>query len=162
MKKGLFVTMALILVMGFAIAVSTADEPMPGADAEEFWNYIAEQNPYTEWEFWPGYEGMYPGQSPHGAFLKLYANEPAIKAAKEGKPMPDGAILVKENYGEDQQTLMAVTPMYKIKGYNPDAGDWYWAKYDADGVVEVAGKPQGCISCHSVRRDKDWLFTEPK
>jgi hypothetical protein len=162
MRKVIQAAMVVFLALGFVIAVSTADEPMPGADAEEFWKYITETNPYTEWEFWPGHEGIYPGKSPHGAFLKLYANEPAIKAAREGNPMPDGAILVKENYGEDQKTLMAVTPMYRIEGYNPEGGDWYWAKYGADGSVEAAGKPKGCISCHSVKKDQDWLFTEAK
>lgn len=52
--------------------------------------------------------------------------------------------------------------MYKIAGYNPDGGDWYWAKYKADGTVEAAGQPKGCINCHRVQQDNDWLFTEAK
>ncbi|MGA6927235.1 MAG: cytochrome P460 family protein, partial [Desulfosarcina sp.] len=107
---------------------------------------------------------MYPGTSPHGAFLKLYVNESAYEAAKDKKPMPDGAIIVKENYGKDKQKLMAVTPMYKMEGYNPDAGDWFWAKYVSKEPVEIAasGKVQSCIDCHTTQ--KDFLFTdsEPK
>lgn len=162
MKKGIQVTMTLVLALGCAIAVSTAGESMPGADAEALWKYITEKSPYTKWEFWPGHHGIYPGKSPHGAFLKLYANERAIKAAKEGSPMQEGAIIVKENYGKDKKTLMAVTPMYKVKGYNPEGGDWYWAKYVAGGKVEAAGRPKGCINCHRVQKDRDWLFTEAK
>lgn len=155
--------MTIVLVItGFFIAFAVADESMPRPDADSLWSYITETSPYQEREFWPGHEGMYPGKSPHGAFLKLYANEPAIAAAKAGEPMPDGAIIVKENYGKDQKTLMALTPMYKIKGYNPDGGDWYWAKYGADGAVEAAGQPKGCINCHQVQKDSDWLFTEAK
>jgi hypothetical protein len=40
---------------------------------------------------------MYAGKSPHGAYLKVYANTLALKAARERKPMPDGAMIVKEN-----------------------------------------------------------------
>ncbi|MBW1895483.1 MAG: cytochrome P460 family protein, partial [Deltaproteobacteria bacterium] len=81
-------------------------------------------------------------------------------AAREGKPMPYGAILVKENYGKDKTTLMAVTPMYKIKGFDPEAGDWFWAKYDANGKVLKEGQVTGCISCHQARKAADWIFTE--
>ena len=154
--------MALVLALVCAIAVSTAGESMPGADAGALWKHITQTSPYQKWEFWPGHAGMYPGKSPHGAFLKLYANESAIEAAKAGAPMPEGAIIVKENYGKDQKTLMAVTPMYRIKGYNPEGGDWFWGKYGPDGKVMASGKPKGCISCHSVQKDKDWLFTEAK
>jgi hypothetical protein len=84
----------------------------------------------------------------------------ALTALKEKKPMPDGAIIVKENYGENKEKLMAVTPMYKKKGYNPDAGDWFWAKYGPKGKVMTAGKVEGCINCH--RAQENWLFTETK
>ena len=53
---------------------------------------------------------------------------------------------------------MAITAMYRSKGYNPEAGDWYWIKYNPDGTVAkappemrsmpLAGKPMGCIKCH--------------
>lgn len=162
MKRALWIVTAVALALVAAIAVSTAGQALPGADAEGLWTYITRTSPYEQWEHWPGHAGMYPGKSPHGAFLKLYANKPAIEAAKAGRPMPEGAIILKENYGKDQKTLMAVTPMYKIKGYNPEGGDWYWAKYAAGGKVEAAGQPKGCITCHSVQKDKDWLFTEAK
>jgi len=162
MKKLVIAVVTLMFAAFLVVSVSGAGETMPGSDAEELWNYITEESPYEGWGFWPGYVGVYPGKSPHGAYLKLYANPPALKAAREGKPMPEGAILVKENYGKDKTTLMAVTPMYKIEGYNPDGGDWYWAKYGPDGKAMAAGQPKGCISCHGTVKDNDWLFTEPK
>jgi hypothetical protein len=105
---------------------------------------------------------MYPGHSPHGSYMKLYANGPAIKAAKAKRPMPDGAILVKENYGDDKKTLLAVTPMYKTAGYNPEGGNWFWVKYGPDGKIFAEGKVEGCIGCHSAMKEKGWIFTEPK
>ena len=75
--------------------------------------------------------------------------------------MPNGVIIVKENYGKNQKTLMAITPMYKLKGYNPEGGDWFWAKYKADGSVDKSGKVKGCIDCHCVQEEQGWLFTTP-
>jgi hypothetical protein len=162
MRTQFMVTVVLFSVLVFSPTLASSGGNLPPADAAKLWTYMTETNSYKGWEFWPGYEGIYPGKSPHGKFLKLYANPIAIKAAKEGKSMPDGAILVKENYGKDKKTLMAVTPMYRIKGYNPEGGDWFWVKYGPDGKVLKAGKPKGCIDCHGVQKNKDWLFTQPK
>jgi hypothetical protein len=93
----------------------------------------------------------------------LYANDLAIDAVKAGKTtLPNRAIIVKENYGQDKKTLMGITPMYKMDGYNPEGGDWYWAKYGPKGKVEAAGKLKGCIGCHSRVKQNDWIFTSPK
>ncbi len=162
MKKLLMAVFAITGVLIFAASLSGAGHNLPPADAEGFWTYITETNPYTGWGYWPGHYGIYPGKSPHGAYLKVYANGTALKAAREGRSMPYGAIIVKENYGKDKKTLMAVTPMYKVRDYNPQAGDWFWGKYGPDGKVMAAGKPKGCIQCHGVQKDKGWIFTEAK
>lgn len=162
MKKHLVIVSTLVCLLVFTALLSEAGEDGIPADSGKVWTHITECNPYLGWGTWPGYPGIYPGKSPHGAFLKLYANGIALKAAREGKPMPNGAIIVKENYGKDQKTLMAITPMYKVKGYNPDAADWFWAKYAPDGTVAKSGKVKGCIDCHRTQEDKDWLFTTPK
>lgn len=157
--KKLIILMTIISLHAMA-AVAIAAQDMPEPEAASFWTYMTETNPYTEWKPWPGQEDMYPGTSPHGAFLKLFVNDVALKAIKEDKPMPDGAIIVKENYGKDKEKLMAITPMYLKKGYNPDAGDWFWAKYGPEGEVMSSGKVEGCIGCHRTR--DNWLFTEKK
>lgn len=155
----LFTGFLIYLIVGLT---PPGEGEMPKTEADDFWNYITAENPYTEWKQWPGMEGMYEGQSPHGAYLKLYLNDVAYKAIKEDKMLPDGAILVKENYGEDMETLMAITPMYRSKGYNPDAGDWFWAKYGNEGKVMASGKVQSCIDCHMKAKDMDWVFTKGK
>ena len=121
-----------------------------------FWDYMVSAK-YTNWAPVPGQtDDAYAGSSPHGAFLKMYLNR---TAAGRPKQLPSGSIIVKENYGADGKTLMAITVMYRSKGFNPEAGDWYWVKYNPDGSVAVAppemgsmrlaGKPMGCIKCHS-------------
>jgi hypothetical protein len=73
--------------------------------------------------------------------------------------MPDGAIIVKENYGDDKKTMVAITTMYKVKGYNPEAGDWFWAEYGPDGKEMASGKVGACIDCHGKQKAAHYLFT---
>jgi len=158
-----FTALALISCQRGTEMMAQSGDNLPAPKADAVWTYINKTSPYTQWDFWPGKEGMYPGQSPHGAFLKLYANPIAINAAMAGKTqMPDGAIIVKENYAKDGNTLAAVTPMYKVKGYNPNANDWFWAKYGPDGKVQAAGKVDSCINCHAAQKKNDYMFTKVK
>jgi len=153
---------AVSLFLGGAPGAAT-DATMPAADAQTVWTYITKTNPYTDWPPFPGHEGLYPGKSPHGAYLKLTVNKPALLAiAAMQTDMPAGAILVKENYAKDKKTLVAVTLMYKVSGYNPEGGDWFWAKYGAQGKVAAQGKVQSCIDCHRSVKDTGWIFTQPK
>ncbi len=126
-----------------------------------FWNYLQSAK-YQNWAPGPGQGGdLYAGESPHGAFLKVYMNRKAI-ANLDG--MPNGAIIVKENFGPDQQTLGAITVMYLSTGYNTEHADWYWVKYNPDGTVamkgdmRLAGKLKGCIDCHAGAGGDDYLF----
>lgn len=121
---------------------------------------------YRNWAPGPGQStNTYPGESPHGAFLKTYLNR---TAAGNPKTLPHGSIILKENYGQDAKTLMAITVMYRAKGYNPTANDWYWVKYKPDGTVAltppemgsmpISGKFTKCIECHSGAEGNDFSF----
>ena len=132
----------------------------------QFWNYLTRGKvPYRQWRSWPDKTGLYAGQSPHGAFLRMYINS---KAAANTDQLADGSILVKENFGQDKRTLMAVTVMYKAKGYDAQHGDWYWVKYNPDGSVArtprekgdkpIRGRFASCIQCHDSAAGDDFVF----
>lgn len=170
-KLGLYLLTAALAIglAGTAIAVHEGQEDVPkrwvepagwpGADAQAVWTYITQTKPYTKWPRWPGKGKFYAGRHPHGALLTTYVSKDAGKVIKKKQgAFANGAFIVKENYTADK-TLAAVTVMYKIDGYNPEAGDWFWAKYKADGSVEAGGKVEGCINCHRDRADHDWVFT---
>ena len=106
------------------------------------WGYITKESPYTKWEFWPDHQGMQPGRAPHGPLHKVFVNDRALDSSQP--PVQYGSIAVKENYGKDKE-LKAITVMYKVTGYNPDAGDWFWAKYSPEGKADKFGKPEGCV-----------------
>ncbi|MCF8129027.1 MAG: cytochrome P460 family protein [Deltaproteobacteria bacterium] len=162
MKRSMTVAFLLVVLILATMDAWSESHKKPVPRGNAVWTYISETNPYETWDYWPGHEGMYPGKSPHGAFLKLYANKMAIEAARKGEPMPSGAILVKENYGKDKKTLVAITPMYKVLGYNPENGDWFWAKYEANGTIAAEGMVDSCIQCHLSAKQNDYIFTKPK
>jgi hypothetical protein len=97
---------------------------------------------------------MQPGRAPHGALHKVYVKEKALNSPEP--PVQYGAIQVKKSYNKAKE-LKAITVMYKVNGYNPEDGDWFWAKYTPDGKVTSSGKPRGRISCHRTRAKNDFI-----
>ncbi|MCH8928693.1 MAG: cytochrome P460 family protein [Candidatus Marinimicrobia bacterium] len=139
---------------------STHEEAtLPGADAAELWKYITETSPYGEWDFWPGIEGHVAGNAPHGAIIRTYLSGHGAHNVQDPEKgtFENGQIIVKENFMPDT-TLAAITVMYKVEGFNPDAADWFWAKYKPDGTVDAAGIPKGCVTCHGAKADNDFVM----
>jgi hypothetical protein len=134
---------------------------------QSFWKHLHKQeNPYSKWGSLPGKGELREGESPHGEFVRHYAN----KAATDNpKGLPYGSILVTENYDADKKTLKDVTVMYRSKGADPQHGDWYWLKYQPDGSIArtpekegkkaIAGKVASCIECHSKAAGRDLVYS---
>lgn len=168
MKTVVHVIFAMLFTFGlcasaFAIHETLPSETqitLPGPDATALYKYITELDPYTRWQLWPGKGKLYKGTEPHGALLTTYVNDTAYRSAKGKTAMTDGAIIVKENYTSDKK-LVALTVMFKIKGYNPEAGNWFWARFAPDGTKEVSGKAKACIKCHEGRKGNDYIFSGP-
>ena len=129
------------------------------AGTELYSTITTEKNDYKKWLLWPGKGELYPGTEPHGALITVYvtADVRRIIEKNRGMMLPE-SIIVKENYNSDKE-LVAITVMQKIKGYNPEHNDWFWAKYSPDGTVEAAGKVDTCINCHKQRASVDYLFS---
>jgi hypothetical protein len=160
----------VIGLMLIAVVAATAGCELSGsqstddgrADGASLWTYISSENPYKNWDLWPEKGEFYLSEEPHGALLTTYVNDKALDVI-EGKKgvMPDGAIIVKENYMPDK-TLETISLMKKIDGYNPQANDWFWVEYKPNGEIEKEGKVFNCIGCHSKERENDYLFTSLK
>ncbi len=153
--------LALLVSLGACARGGSTSGGLPAADGKAVIDHITQTNPYQGWALWPGKGKLYKGQHPHGAFLTTYLSPGAVQAlaAKSGT-VPAGEFIVKENYTPEKQ-LAAITVMYRIKGYNPEGGDWFWLKYAPDGTIEKEGKVDGCINCHTAVQANDWLFTGP-
>jgi hypothetical protein len=148
---GLTVTaVAVSLIVGLS-----ARPDMPGPDAAALWEYITKESPYTEWGFWEDHQDILPGNSPHGPFHRVYVNDILLKA--ESAPVPFGSIQVKESFDANKNKTN-ITAMYKVEGFNPQAGDWFWARYTLDGKPGPAGKVSACIGCHGVKAANDYIL----
>ena len=165
MKTSRILAAALVILGLFSFAYAIHETipaetqiPLPGPDAAALYAYITKHKSYTDWELWPGKNKMYKGAEPHGALLTTYVNDTGIMGIKKKKPMPEGTIIAQEDYGSDKN-LVALSVMYKIKGFNPEVSDWFWAKYAPDGKVLTAGRATACITCHEKMKDNDYVFT---
>lgn len=154
MKKLIIISACLAIVFGIIIGAAASGK-MPGPNPDDLWNYITTVSPYQKWSFWPDHQGMQPGRAPHGPLHKVFVNAQALNSSKP--PLQYGAIAVKENYSKDKE-LKAITIMYKIEDYNPNDGDWFWAKYSTEGKADKFGKPKGCIGCHGTRAKNDFVL----
>ncbi|NPV08221.1 MAG: c-type cytochrome [Anaerolineae bacterium] len=143
-------------------ATPTADRAAEDQQlAQELWQILQQADYQDNWSTIPGKGTFYTGQFPHGMLLSTYLNpEAALAVASQSGSMPDGAIIVKENYLEDR-TLDAYTVMWKREGYNPGHNDWFWAKYGPGGALDIAGAVPGCISCHGSVWSNDYIFSAP-
>lgn len=167
MKNVFFIFLAVIAgIMGAkALAIhetipAETTIALPSAyDAEAVYRYIKVLRPYSRWDLWPGKGKLYKGSQPHGAYLTTYINDTASLSIRRKESMRPGSLIVKENYTPAKK-LDTISVMYKVEGYNPAAGDWFWARYGDDGKVLKAGKVQACIDCHSANKPNDFVMTE--
>lgn len=140
---------------GGSTQTTTAIEPKGAI----LWEQLKKMDYKSKFKMWPGKTSFYQGTEPHGSLLTTYVNIPAFMniVGKKGM-LPEGSMVVKESYSADKKP-MSITVMYKVRAYNPDAGDWFWAKYAPDGKVEAEGKVDACIKCHSAKKDNDYIHT---
>ncbi len=129
--------------------------------AEDFIEYITIADPYTKWETWPGKGKLYKARANYGhaEILTTYVNLIALRSITEKRGITSGSIIVTENYTPDR-TLAKLTTMYKVDGYDPKAGDWYWVEATPSGRVLGFGKMQACINCHRAQAENDYIWSE--
>ncbi len=153
MRKTFFILTSFMLATCLTLSIAIADPP--GADPDALWKYITKENPYKKWKQFPDHQGMQPGRAPHGPLHIVYANDPALNSTKP--PVQYGSIIIKENFNKKKE-LAAITVMYKVIGYNPGDGDWFWVKYTPKGEAKPFGKPKGCVGCHGTRAKNDFIL----
>lgn len=145
-------------------------EPLPEATGEAIVQYVLSTNPYAGWGSWPpngaeDFSGLLLGTEPHGSVVRIFVNERALRAIARNNfdgTLPNGSIIVEENYMgtlEEPGELAALTIMYKVGGFNPEANDWFWVSASGDGsAVNAEGAAEGCISCHGQEGNTDYVL----
>lgn len=164
MRKGiLFLAPALIMIF-FSCRKETPVYPplaMDEISGDRLWQRIAHEENYHDYPEWPGLEGLQRGQSPHGRYHEIYIHSLLRNALPiADRTAPDGSVIVKENFDADK-VKTGYTVMAKVKGYDPEHADWFWASFDAAGKTLAAGKLGMCIDCHTGKKDNDYVIVRP-
>ena len=114
-------------------------------------------------------------------YRELYATPAAIKAAKEGKPLPSGTVLTLVQYkakldekGEPMKDvsgrfikgdMIAIVVMEKRTGWGveyPEGirnGEWEYAQFKSDGTLNTAVDVKKCFECHKPLDKQDYVFS---
>jgi len=153
--KLLFLLVAASLVLLASSPGARSADRLPPPEAAAVWQYITKTSPFTGWGSWPDYRGRQEARSPHGPYNRVYVNHIGLGSAKP--PVNHGTMEVKTAQDAGGK-IKVVVVQYKVKGYNPAAGDWFWAKYSPGGRVAAAGKVKGCIRCHSALAENDYIM----
>ncbi len=108
------------------------------------------------------------GNEPHGAIQQVLSMSLKMRgrtgrAIVKMNHMGGEGVKVEDIYASPDKYLAAYTVMFKReKGYDAENQDWFWAKYDTKGNLDVMmpggpkmagriakGMPEGCIACHA-------------
>lgn len=111
----------------------------------------------------------------------LYANDVALAAAREGRPVPEGAFVVMEVYTpklDDQKVpvkgadgnlvpdkLAFIAAMARHAGWGKDIpeilrnGDWNYAALNPDLSLRSAANQAECLACHKPMSQDNYLFS---
>ncbi|MGD1979834.1 MAG: cytochrome P460 family protein [Akkermansiaceae bacterium] len=109
---------------------------------------------FNTWSSPPGLEGLVEGDSVHGDYVRFYANGIALAGMRS---LPNGSIVVKEGFHDDQGDLKAITVMEKVDGFSEDSGDWFFSRFDRVGNASKVNS-NSCIRCHRKADDGDFSF----
>jgi cytochrome c553 len=111
----------------------------------------------------------------------VYANKVAMDAARAGKDLPDGSVLVVEAFaaeiGADKKPVVGAdgfyvasgragyTAMERRSGWGQDFpgmirnGDWQYGVFKADGSPRPNVNQASCLSCHLPHAKNSYVFT---
>jgi plastocyanin len=112
-------------------------------------------------------------------YREFYGPADAVKAAREGKPIPDGTVLTLAAYAAKldaegkpvkdangrfiKDKLVAVNSMQKKAGWGNDIpaeirnGDWVYQSFTPDGKVNDKANLTSCYQCHLPFAKDDYL-----
>jgi hypothetical protein len=94
---------------------------------------------------------------------EMFTTPAAVEAAKAGKPLPDGTVIVNEWYEGD--TLTHYFVMEKQQGWGdayPESvrdDDWRFRDFGPDKNPNLADDGSGCMSCHHSQAAHDFVWT---
>ncbi|MCB9746094.1 MAG: cytochrome P460 family protein [Alphaproteobacteria bacterium] len=126
--------------------------------AAELWEEIQGYESWSQVDPWTGVQTSSDGT--HGPYVEIWVN-----AAHEGSygdaSAAEGSIAVKKGHDAEDGSAPRgfITVMWKNAEAGTDDG-WFWARYDDDGTLDVAGALDMCTGCHSAGSDMRRMVTD--
>lgn len=112
-------------------------------------------------------------------YREMYTSADAVKAAREGRPVPDGTVITLAAYAAKvdadkkpvvdangrfvKDRLVSLTVMEKRKGFGDEIpaairnGDWQYQAFTPDGKVNEKANLTACYQCHLPFAKDDYL-----
>lgn len=97
---------------------------------------------------------------------ELFTSRDAIEAAKAGRPLPSGTVIMMEDYRNGE--LYRYVVMEKRTGwgadYSPEKrnGEWEFQSFAPDRTVNRSESLDRCFACHKGQASQDFVFTLPR
>ncbi|MDX3924733.1 MAG: cytochrome P460 family protein [Shinella sp.] len=94
---------------------------------------------------------------------EIFTSAEAIEAARAGRPLPDGTIIMMEDYRGSE--LYRYIVMEKRAGWGdayPESvrtGDWEFREFRPDRTPNLSEDGSRCMSCHRPQAANDFVFT---
>ncbi len=114
-------------------------------------------------------------------YRELYGTPEAVKAVREGKPIPSGSVLTLVQYKAQVDAagtpvkdangrfvkgdMVGVTVMEKRTGWGTEYpadlrnGEWEYAAFSADGKLNDKANYPGCFQCHKPHEKQDFVIS---
>ena len=116
-------------------------------------------------------------------YRELYTSPEAVKAVREGRPIPEGTVIAMAIYSAQvdakgvphrdakgrfiKDSLAGVTVMEKRKGWGASVpeewrnGDWQYASFHADGKPneKANANTKACFTCHKPHEKQDFVIS---
>lgn len=105
-----------------------------------------------------------PGEN--GATAERFANAVALAAARAGRPLPDGSVIVVVNRDASGATT-SYAAMATQAGWGATVpallrnGNWDYAVFDAAHVRNARLNQAACLACHRAQAPNSYVFTLP-
>lgn len=108
---------------------------------------------------------LYGTANTNGTVAERYANAPALAAARAGRPLPDGSVIVVVNRPAAGAPPAGYAAMETRAGWGAAIpallrnGDWDFAVFDAQRVRNERLNQAQCLACHRPQAANSHVFT---
>jgi hypothetical protein len=154
------------VAIGFVLSLLLSAPAFPGEGSKHPVKYPEGYRQWTHVKSMVIQQG-HPLFESFGGIHHVYANKKALKAMKDGKSYPDGAVLVfdlleakSENNALVEGSRKIIGVMEKDSKRFAQTGGWGFEGFKNDTRERAVADPKGaCFSCHEPQKNTDYVFS---